>query len=251
MTTAWRSASQDGAGSNVRRLRGNLDVGRGTARLWNGHALGLEAVEMKRNRAFHLSLDFVARIPSGDATRKVRRICGEAGLGLLDDDQILHGFNPACLRMLFNVPGATSSPGLPATVTSPGLVACLNCRCDPRCRTTDQPSSSSILTTSRIFTMRSTPRSPCVCEQPSAHAARSTPLSHDVPSSTNLEASLPLVAARSAPSPRGWAQIWAHEFSDAANRSRTSTFRGRPSLPWAQGVAGSNPVAPTTFRVPG
>ena len=32
--------------------------------------------------------------------------------------------------MLFNVPGATSSPGLPATVTSPGLVGCLNCRCD-------------------------------------------------------------------------------------------------------------------------
>jgi hypothetical protein len=173
----------------------------------DGHALGLEAVEMKRNRAFHLSLDFVARIPGGDATRNVRPVCGEAGLGLLDDDEILYGFNPACLRMLFNVPGATSSPGLPTTLTSPGLVACLNYRCDPRCRATDQPSSSSILTTSRIFTMRSTPRSACLREEPSAHAARSIPLSHDVPPSTNFEASLPLVAARNTQSPRRWALV--------------------------------------------
>jgi hypothetical protein len=62
---------------------------------------------------------------------------------------------------------------------------------------------------------------------------------------------LPLFAVSSDASPLGWAQNWAHEFSDAANHSGISTFRGRPSLPWAQGVAGSNPVAPTTFRVPG
>src|SRR5262249_20693240 len=80
------------------RLRGNVDVGRGTARLWNCHALGLEALKMKRNRAFHLSLDFVARIPGGDAPRKIRRVCGEAGLGLLDDDQILHVFKPSLLE---------------------------------------------------------------------------------------------------------------------------------------------------------
>ena len=66
MTTAWRSAWQDGAGSSGRRLRGNVDVGRGTARLWNCHALRLEAIEMKRNHAFHLALDFVARIPGGN-----------------------------------------------------------------------------------------------------------------------------------------------------------------------------------------
>ena len=128
-----------------RQLGRNVDVRRGTARLRNSQALGFEAVEMKRNRALHLPLDFFARAPGRDATRQVRRVCGEAGLRLLNDDQILHGFNPACLRMLFNVPGATSSPGLPATVTSPGFVACLNCRCDPRCRTTDQPSSLQLL----------------------------------------------------------------------------------------------------------
>jgi len=172
-----------------RTLRRNFDVRRGTAWCWERDALGFEAVEMKRDRLFHLSLDFVARVARCDATRNVRRVCREAGLGLLNDDQVLHGFKPACLRMLFNVPGAASSPGLPATVTSPGLVVCLNCRCDPRCRTTDQPSSSSILTMSRIFTMRSTPRSACVREQPSAHTARKSPLSHDVPSRTNFEAS--------------------------------------------------------------
>ena len=56
----------------------------------------------------------------------------------------------------------------------------------------------------------------------------------------------PTGTARHDASPLEWAQIWAHEFSDAANHSGNSTFRGRPSLPWAQGVAGSNPVAPTT-----
>jgi hypothetical protein len=62
-------------------------------------------------------------------------------------------------------------------------------------------------------------------------------LSHDAVRSANRE-TLQLVAQRYKASPRGWAQIWAHEFSDAANRSRISTFRGRPSLPWAQGGTG-------------
>jgi hypothetical protein len=75
-----------------------------------------------------------------------------------------------------------------------------------------------------------------------------TSLSHDVAKSGNCDARLPFVAQRHDLSPLGWAQIWAHDSSDAANHSRISTFRGLPSLPWAQGVAGSNPVAPTTFR---
>ena len=84
MTTAWRSSSQDGA-RPVRCLRGNVDVGRRTARLWNGHALGFEAVEMKRHCAFHLSLDFLPRATGRDATRKVRRVGGVAGSGAFDD----------------------------------------------------------------------------------------------------------------------------------------------------------------------
>ena len=77
-------------------LRGNLNVGRRAARLGMANALGLEAVEMKRNCVLHLSLDFLPRATGRDATRKVRRVGGVAGSGAFDDDQVLHGFGPAC-----------------------------------------------------------------------------------------------------------------------------------------------------------
>jgi hypothetical protein len=54
--------------------------------------------------------------------------------------------------MLFSVPGARSSLGLPATVTSPLLSGCLNCRWLPRVRATYHPSASMIPITSRTFT---------------------------------------------------------------------------------------------------
>jgi hypothetical protein len=82
-----------------------------------------------------------------------------------------------------------------------------------------------------------------------------------VQTSPTIKRALPLLAVSDDASPRGWAQNWAHEFRDAVNSYSNSTSQGRPSLPWAQGVAGlpaaasvkvgSNPVAPTTFRVPG
>ena len=146
---------------------------------------------MQRNRALHLPLDFVARTPGGNATGKVRRVCGEAGAGLLDDDQVFHGFNPACLRILFRGPGATSSPGLPATVTRPGLFACLNCRCEPRCRTTDQPSFASMSTIANL-TIRGTLESqlPWI-NALAAHAAPWASLSHDVPRARTARRSCP------------------------------------------------------------
>ena len=61
---------------------------------------------------------------------------------------------------------------------------------------------------------------------------------------------LPQLAASNDASPRGWAQNWAHPFSDAANHSRISTFRGLPSLPWAQGVAGLPAAAACEPRFP-
>lgn len=143
--------------------------------------------------------------------------------------------------MLFNVPGATSSPGFPATVTRPGLVVCLNCRWEPRCRTTDQPSSSSILTTSRIFTMRSTPRSRCLDQRLAAHAAPSTSLSHDVPSRTNHEGILPPISRRCHVSPRKRPQKRPHHISSAANCSEICTSKAPTSVPWAQGVAACPP----------
>ena len=75
---------------------------------------------------------------------------------------------------------------------------------------------------------------------------RDAPSSHDATSLTNCDALLPFITETHDASPIGWSQNWAHDFSDAANCSGISTFRGSPSLPWAQGVAGSNPVAPTT-----
>ena len=53
--------------------------------------------------------------------------------------------------MLFKVPGAKSSLGLPGTVTRPALVGCLNWRWLPRVVTRNQPSLSSIRSTSLTF----------------------------------------------------------------------------------------------------
>jgi hypothetical protein len=48
---------------------------------------------MKRNRVLHLALDVVARTAGRNATRKVWRVRGVAGRGLLDDDEVFHVFN--------------------------------------------------------------------------------------------------------------------------------------------------------------
>src|SRR5262249_54477134 len=64
-------------------------------------------------------------------------------------------------------------------------------------------------------------------------------------------ATSPSLAVKNIASPKGWSQKWAHEPSTTANHSEISTSKALRGLPWAQGVAGSNPVAPTTFRVPG
>ena len=53
--------------------------------------------------------------------------------------------------MLFKVPGAKSSPGLPGIVTRPGFTGCLYCLWLPRVRARNQPSSSSCLRISRTF----------------------------------------------------------------------------------------------------
>ena len=58
----------------------------------------------------------------------------------------------------------------------------------------------------------------------------------------------PSLAVKNSASPKGWSQKWAHELSTTANYSGISTSKALSGLPWAQGVAGSNPVAPTIFR---
>ncbi len=70
-TFGWYRCRQHDAIELVSHLAlgGNLDVGGGAARFWNRHALCLEAVEMKRNRALHLSLDLVTRISRWQCNR--------------------------------------------------------------------------------------------------------------------------------------------------------------------------------------
>src|ERR1700691_5577890 len=67
--------------------------------------------------ALHQRLRFGKVIARSDASRKVWRIATIPGARLLVDHKVLHDFSPACLRMLFNVPGAASLEGCPAIVT--------------------------------------------------------------------------------------------------------------------------------------
>ena len=63
----------------------------------------------------------------------------------------------------------------------------------------------------------------------------------------STERSLPALAVGKDASPLGWSQNWSHLPATASNRSGISTSEALLGLPWAQGVAGSNPAAPTTF----
>ena len=76
--------------------------------------------------------DFVARACRRYAARKIGRIGRVVLRRFLDDDRVLHEplspLSPACLTMLFQVPGGRSRLSLPAMVTFPGFTGCRNCR---------------------------------------------------------------------------------------------------------------------------
>jgi len=112
--------------------------------------LGLKPFQMKRNRFDHFPLHFVPCRPRGDAPRKIRRVGRKSRFRFFDNHEVSHR-RPACFSTLLRVPGASSSPGFPGTVTSPGFQGCLNWRCEPRCRTSNQPCASSSLITSRTL----------------------------------------------------------------------------------------------------
>src|SRR6266498_3973240 len=63
-------------------------------------------------------------------------------------------FKPACFSTLFTVLGGMSIPGLPATVTVPGLLGCRNWRWLPLVRTNIHPSDSIREIKSRTFTVK-------------------------------------------------------------------------------------------------
>src|SRR5436190_22249358 len=81
-----------------------------------------QAVEVKFNGVVHFAFDAVSRLARGDAAGEIGRIGGIAGRSFFNDDQVAAHFNPACFRILFCVPGARSSLGFPAIVTTPFLI---------------------------------------------------------------------------------------------------------------------------------
>ena len=135
---------------------GNLDVVNGAGRRQNWIAIFAHALDMELNGLANLAFNFVDTRTCSDTSGQIRDICREIGPGIFNNDGIAHGsphlLKPACLRMLFKVPGASSSLGLPGTVTRPDLVGCLNCRWLPRVTTRYQPSSPSIRSISATFT---------------------------------------------------------------------------------------------------
>src|SRR5947199_1918922 len=111
-----------------------------------------QGVEVKFNGVVHFAFDAVSRLARGDAAGEIGRIGGIAGRSFFNDDQVAAHFNPACFRILFCVPGARSSLGFPAIVTTPFLWLCRYCRWLPRVRSRYHPSSSIILIIARTFT---------------------------------------------------------------------------------------------------
>ncbi len=79
----------------------------------------------------------------GDTSRKVWNVGRVAGRCRLDNDRVFHALSPvsspACLRILFQVPGAKSLLIRPAIVTVPGFSGCWYCRWLPRVRARYQP----------------------------------------------------------------------------------------------------------------
>ncbi len=107
-------------------LRGDFHVRGIRVGLRHVEPFEAQALQVKLDGLLHVLFDFFARLPGRNATFQVGRIRGISRRGLFDDHQVFfHGFKPACFRMLFKVPGASSSLRLPGIVTSPGLVGCL------------------------------------------------------------------------------------------------------------------------------
>ncbi len=122
-----------------------LDVADGFG---NRQAVFPHAAEMHLDGLANLLLRGFSSRTSSDAAWEIGNIGRIVPLCLFDDNGVadcvsFHFFRPACLRMLFNVPGGRSSLGFPATVTRPTFLECLNWRWLPSVATRYQPSDFS------------------------------------------------------------------------------------------------------------
>ena len=99
--------------------------------MWFGDRLSFfaQSVEVECNCLSHVMFHFFMGPARRNTSWEIWRVGGKACLCRLDDHQVFfHDVNLACFRILFNVPGARSSPGFPGTVTKPSLTECLHCR---------------------------------------------------------------------------------------------------------------------------
>jgi len=89
----------------------DLDVFRDRRRFRDGQMIFAKTADVKVNGFGHMGLRIPGGITGRDATRQIRRIRRIVGAGVFDYDEIFvhyYLFRPACLRMLFIVPGARS-----------------------------------------------------------------------------------------------------------------------------------------------
>jgi len=92
-----------------------------------------EALNVEFDCLTDLTLCLFPSYTGRDTTGEIGYVRRKIRPGVLDHhcithEKVTHFLNPACLRILFSVPGAKSSPSFPATVTRPALPGCLNCR---------------------------------------------------------------------------------------------------------------------------
>jgi hypothetical protein len=137
-------------------LRSNLYVFDPTGRRRYRSSILAHALKMEFNRFSNGGLHFCRRAPGRHAAGQIRNVRRIVVAGGFNNDCVaheidLHFFKPDCFRILLSVPDAKSSLGLPATVTRPGLVGCLNCRWLPRVACKYQPSSCNKRRTSDTF----------------------------------------------------------------------------------------------------
>jgi hypothetical protein len=110
----------------------NLDSGRpDRCGLGNRLAGGSEGVEVEDDCFVDQPLHFISRIADDADARQVRDVRAPGVALVLDYDEILAHLldlrSPAWRRIFAAVPLGTSAPGLPATVTFPGLFGCSYC----------------------------------------------------------------------------------------------------------------------------
>jgi len=118
--------------------------------------IGAHHLQMQIYGFAYIALRFLDRSASRNAAGEIWHISAIVVFCLLKNyGPFSHSapprFSPACLRIDPSVPVFKSSPGLPATVTLPGLAGCTKPRWLPRVAFSRQPSFSSIRITSRTF----------------------------------------------------------------------------------------------------